>query len=133
MKTVVKSGTQTVDINRLRQEDKKKKKSEKSFDEQIEDYTSNEELRKALKNHLPIRKRRGSLTDNSLKLGFDNLDILTKNIKDEQIRNEEKIKIVNQSISNGWGGFFEVKKTKSKEQITHKEEIPIDLEKLFDN
>lgn len=133
MKTVVKSGVQTVDINRLRQEDKKKKKIEKSFDEQIEDYTLDEELRKALKNHLPIRKRRGSLTDNSLKLGFDNLDILTKNIKDEQVRNEEKIKIVNQSISNGWGGFFEVKKTKPKEQITHREELPTNLDELFDN
>ncbi len=133
MKIVVKTGVQTVDINRLRQEDKKKKKREKSFDEQIDDYTSDKELRKALKNHLPIRKRRGSLTDSSLKLGFDNLDILTKNIKDDQVRNEEKIKIVNQSISNGWGGFFEVKKPKQKEQTIYKEEIPKDLEQLFDN
>lgn len=135
VKFIVENTVESTNINRLRQEDKKEsKKREKSFDELIENYTQNEELRQALKDHLPIRKRRGSLTNSSIELGFKNLEALTKNIKDEDVKNEEKIKIVQQSIANGWGGFFEVKnKSKQKNNSNHEEKMPENLKSLYEN
>lgn len=127
----MKNGVETVDIYRQRQEEKKEnKKGKKSFDQLIEEYTNNEILRKELKNHLAIRKKSGNLTNRAIELGFDNLNILTKNIKNEEERNKEKTKIVQQSIANGWGGFFRIKE---KDKIDKRQDVSGDLEGLYEN
>lgn len=80
-----------------------KKKTSTTFDTLIESYTSNEQLRKELKEHLKTRKqKKAALTDRALELSLKKLDELTP-------KDSEKIKIVQQSIMNGWVGFFPLK------------------------
>jgi hypothetical protein len=92
-----------------------KKESKKSFDELIENYTTNEELREELKNHLATRKtKKATLTNRAIELSFKKLDELVYN-KPINEQEEEKIKIVQQSIERGWVGFFEIKENASKQ------------------
>ena len=93
-----------------------KKESEKTFNELIDDYTSNDQLRTELKNHLIVRKqKKGALTNRAIELSFKTLDKLTANIpvNDIEAIDNAKIEIVQQSILKGWVGFFEVKDTTS--------------------
>ena len=93
-----------------------KKESEKTFNELIDDYTSNEQLRMELKNHLIVRKqKKGALTNRAIELSFKILDKLTAKIpvNDIEAIDTAKIEIVQQSILKGWVGFFEVKDTTS--------------------
>lgn len=91
------------------------KSSRKTFNEIIDDYTENEELRKVLREHLKTRKlKRSSLTNQAIILGLKKLDTLANT-------DEEKILIVQNSIMNGWTEFFALKKSekrskKSKQQ-----------------
>lgn len=76
-----------------------------SFDDLINNYTKNEELRQELKNHLATRKaKKATLTNRAIELSFKTLDKLANNDTD-------KLEIVRQSIERGWTGFFEVKKS----------------------
>lgn len=88
---------------------KKAKPKPISFDEIIDAYTENEDLRKELKEHLKTRKqKKAALTNRALELSLKKLDKLADN-------DEEKIQIVQNSIINGWVGFFELnEKDKSK-------------------
>lgn len=82
---------------------KESKKDTRTFDEIIDNYTSNETLRFELKEHLKTRKaKKATLTNRAIELSCSNLDKLGRN-------DEEKIEIVRQSIANGWIGFFELK------------------------
>lgn len=110
--------------------DKKEKTARKSFDELIESYTDNEKLKEELKNHLAIRKRKGSLTNRAIEIGLENLSLLTKNIQNEEARDNEKIEIVKKSIASGWSEFYPLKKEKNAK---HEEEIPTNLDELFEN
>ena len=77
---------------------------QKTFNEMIDEYTQNEELRNELKEHLKTRKaKKGALTNHAIELSFKTLDKLAKTDK-------EKIMVVQQSIENGWTGFFTIKK-----------------------
>ncbi len=99
-----------------RKKEVSKKESNKSFNELIEKYTSNEQLREELKNHLAVRKqKRGALTNRAIELSFKALDKLTEKIavNDTEAIDRAKIEIVQQSILKGWVGFFEVKDTAS--------------------
>lgn len=101
--------------NEVENENKKKvsKKVKKdSFDELINSYTSNEQLREELKNHLAVRKaKKGALTNRAIELSLKELDRLTEKLpaNDVELIDENKIKIVQQSIVKGWVGFFELK------------------------
>lgn len=109
--------TQCEHINKKENISKKESRTEQtrpSFNQLIENYTQNEELREALKKHLITRKLRKSLSNDAILLGFKNLDILTKNIKVEAEKDEMKISIVENSIANGWSGFFAIKKEKER-------------------
>ena len=87
----------------------KKVSKKESFDDLINSYTENEELRKELKNHLATRKsKKAALTNRAIELSLNKLDELTKNVPINVV-DEEKIKIVQQSIERGWTGFFEIK------------------------
>ena len=44
-----------------------------------------------------------------------------------------KVKIVQQSIRNGWPGFFELKEKKQKETQKKSENIPENLDSLYCN
>lgn len=79
-------------------------KKSKTFDQLIEEYTSNEELRKELKEHLKTRKlKKAALTDRGVKLSLQKLDDLASN-------DQEKIMIVQNAIMNGWISFYPLKK-----------------------
>ena len=99
-----------------------KKESKKSFDDLIDLYTQNEELREELKNHLATRKaKKATLTNRAIELSLKTLDSLVENkpINDQE---DEKIKIVQQSIENGWIGFFALKeKSQTNQQWTPKQ------------
>lgn len=84
------------------------KNSRKTFNEIIDDYTENEELRKVLREHLKTRKlKRSSLTNQAIILGLKKLDTLANT-------DEEKILIVQNSIVNGWTEFFALKKSENR-------------------
>ena len=88
---------------------KKTKPKPISFDEIIDAYTENEDLRVELREHLKTRKqKKAALTNRALELSLKKLDKLADN-------DEEKIQIVQNSIINGWVGFFELnEKDKNK-------------------
>lgn len=107
----VKTTVQSTDIKVSNNKESKKENEKRlTFNQLIENYTQNKELQQELKNHLVIRKKNGSLTNRSIELGFEHLSSLTKEIKIEDDKDKEKIKIVQQSIANGWSGFFKIKK-----------------------
>lgn len=86
-----------------------KKESKKTFNELIENYTKNTELQNELKEHLKTRKsKKATLTNRAIELSLRKLDELCKDVSDD-LKDEEKIEIVQQSIQNGWTGFFELK------------------------
>lgn len=86
-------------------ENKKESKKDlrKSFDELIEEYTDNAELRGALGDYLQMRKAiRKPITNRALELAFKKLDELSHD-------DFEKVAIVNQSVMNSWQGLFPLK------------------------
>lgn len=82
---------------------KKESKKEKTFNEIIDDFTDNLDLRTELKNHLAVRKlKKGSLTNRAIELELKTLSNLSDNTNIQ-------LEIVRQSIEKGWIGFFPVK------------------------
>ena len=78
----------------------KRKSVNKSFDEIIDAYTDNEELRTELKAHLQTRKQaKAALTNRAIELELMTLDRLTDS-------EATKVRIVQRSIERGWTGFF---------------------------
>lgn len=79
-----------------------------SFNDLIDAYTGNEDLRKELKEYLRVRKlKRAVLTNRALELLFERLDKLANS-------EEEKILIVKKTIMNGWTSFFELNNSEKK-------------------
>lgn len=85
-----------------------KKENEKTFNVLIEEYSQNEVLRYELKEHLKIRKlKKAPLTNHAIELSFKKLNSLSNS-------DNEKIEIVQESITNGWIGFFPLKQNNEK-------------------
>lgn len=102
------------DKNINKKESKKEKNTVPTFDDLINAYTTDKALQEELRNHLAVRKsKRGAMTNRALELSFQKLDKLTSSFtgNDKEIA---KIAIVQQSIENGWVGFFELKDTTFK-------------------
>lgn len=125
-KVYSKANVNTLDKEEDKEEEIDKNKNNKkvskktSFDELINAYTDNEELKIELKNHLATRKsKKATLTNRAIELSFKKLDELTKNVPVNE-QEEVKIKIVQQSIERGWVGFFEVKAEGSKQYNNNK-------------
>ena len=100
-----KSSTKESSTKRSNTEDKKvsKKAPLKSFDELIDGYTENEELRSALRDYIQMRTAiRKKITNRGLELAFKELDKLART-------NAETVAIVNQSVMNSWQGLFPLK------------------------
>lgn len=89
-------------ISKPKKTNKKAKSKPISFDAIIDSYTENEDLRKELKEHLKTRKqKKAALTNRAIELSLKELDRIADS-------DEEKIRIVQKSIVNGWIGFFEL-------------------------
>lgn len=80
-----------------------KKDNAKSFNDLIDNYTQNEQLRAELKEHLKTRKsKKSALTNRAIELSLKKLDDIAET-------DEEKILIVQNAIMRGWTGFFPLK------------------------
>lgn len=116
----------TIDINNtkeIKKESKKERKKErkdperakeniKSFNELIDNYTPNEQLRKELKEHLKVRKnKKAALTNRAIELSLKKLDDLASN-------DAEKIKMVQNAIMSGWTTFYPLKADEKKKMGT---------------
>ena len=107
-----------------------KEKPKQTFNQLIEEYTTNEELRKELKEHLKVRKlKKAALTDRAVELSLSELDKIAA-------ADYEKIQIVRNSIMNGWTGFFPLKKDEHNRLINslpqHKPNYDIEAYKAMD-
>lgn len=104
------------DINTNNKLSKKERKSNsKSYDEQIAEYTQNEELQNALKAFVQMRSFIESpVTAHGFKLLLNKLTKISKN-------DAEKITIVNNSIENNWKGFYGLKEESSYQKSVQPE------------
>ena len=101
--TQVRLGKDSIGKDNIKKESKKK---ESSFDDIIDSFTENTDLRTELKNHLVVRKqKKGSLTNRAIELELKTLSDLSQN-------EEIQLQIVRQSIEKGWIGFFPIKNLK---------------------
>lgn len=95
---------------------KERKSKSKSYDEQIAEYTQNEELQNALKAFLQMRSFiKKPMTEYALKLMLKKLDELGNS-------DMAKVAILNQSITHNWQGIFPLKNeyTKQEKQPDHR-------------
>lgn len=83
---------------------KKEKGKEKACAFSFDSYTQNAELLEALEGFVEMRKKaKAPLTERAIKLALKELDKLAGT-------DEKKIAVVNQSVVNGWKGFYPLKK-----------------------
>ena len=95
--------------------ERKPKKQAQSYDEQIADYTQNEELQNALKAFVQMRSFiKSPVTAHGLKLLLNKLAKISRN-------DAEKIAIVNNSIENNWKGFYGLKEESSYQKSVQPE------------
>ena len=107
------------DIKESKKE-RKPKKQTKSYDEQIAEFTDNEELQTALKAFIQMRTFiKKPLTEYGLKLLLKKLSNLGKT-------DAEKIAIVNQSVEHNWQGFFGLKEETSYQKPVPPENVTTD-------
>ena len=94
---------------------KERKSKSKSYDEQITEYTQNEELQNALKAFVQMRAFiKKPLTEYGLKLLLNKLSKIGRT-------DAEKIAIVNRSVEHNWQGFFEIKEETSYQKSSQPE------------
>ena len=100
---------------KLKTKKEKPKKQTKSYDEQIAEYTGNEELQNALKAFVQMRSFiKKPLTEYGLKLLLNKLSKIGRT-------DAEKIAIVNRSVEHNWQGFFEIKEETSYQKSAQPE------------
>lgn len=105
---------------------KKTKPKPISFDEIIDAYTENEDLRKELREHLKTRKqKKAALTNRAIELSLKELDRIADS-------DEEKLRIVQKSIVNGWIGFFELNEKDKNKLNNHSSYNLNEYEKTMD-
>lgn len=89
---------------------KERKSKSKSYDEQIAEYTQNEDLQNALKAFLQMRSFiKKPMTEYALKLMLKKLDEIGNT-------DDTKIAILNQSITNNWQCIFPLKDGNTKHE-----------------
>lgn len=95
------------DIDKELEEDKEKEKK-KTYKDIVSRYTQNPDLISSLNDFIEMRKKTKGFTTRALELALSSLDKLAAD-------DNTKIEIVNQSVMNGWRGFFPLK-TDGKQQ-----------------
>lgn len=104
------SNTVNNTVNNTVSNKKERKSKSKSYDEQIAEYTGNEELQDALKAFLQMRSFiKKPMTEYALKLMLKKLDEFGNT-------DDTKIAILNQSITNNWQGIFPLKDGNTKHE-----------------
>lgn len=105
-----KEDTNNTQIEHVEKTTCRKKKKTISYDEQIAEYTGNEELQDALKAFVQMRSFiKKPMTEYALKLMLNKLDELGNN-------DTIKIAILNQSITHNWQGIFPLKNEYTKHE-----------------
>lgn len=103
LKEKIKCLEKEIEMLKDNKKERKPKKQTKSYDEQIAEYTQNEELQTALKAFIQMRSFiKKPMTEYALKLMLKKLDELGNN-------DMTKIAILNQSITHNWQGIFPLK------------------------
>lgn len=98
------------ELEMLKDNKKERKSKSKSYDEQIAEYTENEELQNALKAFIQMRSFiKKPMTEYALKLMLKKLDELGNT-------DDVKIAILNQSITHNWQGIFPLKDGYTKQE-----------------
>nr|DAU32006.1 MAG TPA: Replication initiator A family protein [Caudoviricetes sp.] len=104
-----KEDTNNTQIEHVEKTTCRKKKKTISYDEQITEYTENEELQNALKAFVQMRSFiKKPMTEYAVKLMLKKLDELGNN-------DTTKIAILNQSITHNWQGIFPLKDEYTKQ------------------
>lgn len=101
----------SVDINNKEKEEKEKRETYVSI---LDSYTSNDSLKSSLNDFIEMRKKMKGFTTRAFKLALNKLDELSN-------EDNEKIKIVNQSVMNSWKSFYELKEETNKYPSWYKE------------
>lgn len=110
LKEKIKCLEKEIEMLKDNKKERKPKKQTKSYDEQIAEYTQNEELQNALKAFVQMRSFiKKPMTEYALKLMLKKLDELGHN-------DTAKIAILNQSITHNWQGIFPLKDEYSKQE-----------------
>lgn len=105
-----KEDTNNTQIEHVEKKTCRKKKKTISYDEQIAEYTQNEDLQNALKAFLQMRSFiKKPMTEYALKLMLKKLDEIGNT-------DDAKIAILNQSITNNWQGIFPLKNEYTKQE-----------------
>lgn len=90
------------------------KPKKESFDDIIDNYTQNEELRMELKEHLKTRKlKRALLSNRAIQLALKQLDKLSQS-------DTEKILIVQTAIMHGWTSFYPLRECDRPPKQSHR-------------
>ena len=100
METQYSIGEDSLDKNSIDKD--KKDEKEETFKSILDEYTKNKELLESLNGFVEMRKKIKGFTIRALKLSLNKLDSLSNN-------DQEKIKIVDKSVMNGWKTFYELK------------------------
>lgn len=110
LKEKIKCLEKEIEMLKDNKKERNPKKQTKSYDEQITEYTQNEELQNALKAFIQMRSFiKKPMTEYALKLMLKKLDELGNN-------DTTKIAIINQSITHNWQGIFPLKDENTKQE-----------------
>ena len=110
LKEKIKCLEKEIEVLKDNKKERKPKKQTKSYDEQITEYTQNEDLQNALKAFLQMRSFiKKPMTEYALKLMLKKLDELGNT-------DDVKIAILNQSITHNWQGIFPLKDEYTKQE-----------------
>lgn len=102
METQYSIGEDSIDKNSKDKDKKDEKEKEETFKSILDEYTKNKELLESLNGFVEMRKKIKGFTIRALKLSLNKLDSLSNN-------DQEKIKIVDKTVMNGWKTFYELK------------------------
>ncbi|CAI3557077.1 helix-turn-helix domain-containing protein [Clostridium neonatale] len=106
----------TISNSIINKKEKEKKKSKTEFDELINNYTENENLKTAIYEFIKHRKSiKSALTTLALKKIITKLDVLAKD-------DNTKIAILENSIMNGWKSVFPMSDDKNVIQMPRRNE-----------
>ncbi len=115
LKEKIKCLEKEIEMLKDNKKERKPKKQPQSYDEQITEYTQNEELQNALKAFIQMRSFiKSPVTAHGLKLLLNKLTKISRN-------DAEKITIVNNSIENNWKGFYGLKEESSYQKSVQPE------------
>lgn len=100
--------------------ERKTKKTPQSYDDQIAEFTDNEELQNALKAFVQMRTFiKKPLTEYAFKLLLSKLSKMGRN-------DDERISIVNRSVEHNWQGFYKYKEETSNKKPAQPENVTTD-------